>query len=146
MSDSLLLSVRRLFAVFGLALLPQLTAAGLASAAQTQTFTPEGGVYQSYAVPAEATELKIVAIGGAGNAGECYAPGPGGSGAKVTAVISVRERQRLYVQFGGGARGGASCSGVGGGEGGGASDVREQPYSSAAGSWSPAAAVAEEER
>lgn len=129
MSNKLQVGPRRLLLALALALFCQLTAAAVARAGQTQTFTPEAGASQAYSVPAEVTELKVTAVGGAGQAGSCYTPGPGGSGAKVTAVIEVREREKLYVQFGGGGRGGSSsfCP-EGGGEGGGASDLRALPY------------------
>ncbi len=129
MSDKLQLTAWRLAVALAVALLCQLVGARIAAAGQTQTFTPENGAEQAYSVSPEVTELKITAIGGAGKEASCDFQAAGGSGAKVTAVIDVREREKLYVQFGGGGLGGsASVCGVGGGEGGGASDVRELPY------------------
>ena len=54
------------------------------------------------------------------------AGGAGGAGAEVSGVLTVSEGQTLYVDFGGGGKGGAvtECSQPGRSAGGGASDVR----------------------
>ena len=98
--------------------------------AATETFKPEGGAEQTLEVPEGVAEVQVTAIGGAGQAGgECETGGSsaGGSAAKVTALLSVIETKKLYVDFGGGGSGGASIGCGAGGAGGGASDVRTEP-------------------
>jgi hypothetical protein len=81
--------------------------------AESAAYTPGGGSEQQFVVPAGVTQVKVTAIGGAGE-------GAGGSGAKVTATLTVTPGQTLWVDFGGGGGGGV------GGAGGSASDVRTE--------------------
>src|SRR4051794_13690006 len=110
--------------------------------AESCSSAPSGGetvfscVYggeQSVTVPAGATGLHVVAVGGTGS-------GAGGRGAIVTADLAVDPGQTLYVEVGGGPgqNNGFNGGGQGGGPccnsgfvGGGASDVRTctvQPF------------------
>jgi hypothetical protein len=97
--------------------------------AESKTFKP--GPEQEFKVPAGVTEVQVEAIGGAGGAGGTCKGGvtyAGGSGAKVTVTLSVSGVKTLYVDFGGGGKGGANLENCypPGGDGGGASDVRTE--------------------
>ena len=103
--------------------------------ANSETFKPVGHE-QAYTVPAGVTQVEVAATGGAGQGvANCnFGYAAGGSGAKITAQLSVIGIKTLYVDFGGGGSGGApvDCAGgesVNGGAGGGASDVRTEPGS-----------------
>ena len=87
--------------------------------AASTTYTPGGGSEQQFLVPEGVTQIEVTAIGGAGGSTE---EAPGGSGAKVTATLTVTPEQTLYVDFGGG----GAAGGEGAGKGGGASDVRTE--------------------
>ena len=116
-----------------LLLVSGLLLAGAASAsAESKTFTPTGGAEQEFVVPGGVTHIEVSAVGGAGHAGHsCDSANEpsGGAGAKVTAQLTVKPGQKLYVDFGGGGAGGAETTGCGklAGAGGGASDLREEP-------------------
>jgi hypothetical protein len=93
--------------------------------AESKTFEPGKGSEQEFKVPAGVTQLEVTAVGGAGQEGDNCNPeggGAGGAGAKVSAVLTVSEGQTLYVDFGGGGKGGAviECSQPGRSAGGGA--------------------------
>jgi hypothetical protein len=97
--------------------------------AESKTFEPGKGSEQEFKVPAGVTQVAVTAVGGAGQEGAaCYPEGggAGGAGAEVSGVLTVSEGQTLYVDFGGGGKGGAvtECSQPGRSAGGGASDVR----------------------
>lgn len=89
------------------------------------------GAEQCYTVPAWATSVSVVAVGGRGGGGGSAG---GGFGADVRGELSVSPGELLYVEVGGNGSatgagafngGGApSTAGLGGGGGGGASDVR----------------------
>ncbi|HEY1517915.1 MAG TPA: glycine-rich protein [Solirubrobacteraceae bacterium] len=95
------------------------------AAASAQTFSPTGSE-RTYTVPAGATEIHVVAVGGSG-----YGPSStGGEGAVVTAELPVTAGTQLLVEVGGN---GTQCyfgcpppafNGGGDGSGGGASDLR----------------------
>jgi hypothetical protein len=101
-----------------------------------QTFKYTGAA-QTFTVPSDVTQIKIVALGGNG-AGA--AASPGGYGGRVTGTFSVTPNERLIVYVGGAGAtnmtGGFNGGGTGGygtsklssheagGGGGGASDVR----------------------
>lgn len=104
--------------------------------AESTPFTPKGGTEQEFVVPAGVTHIEVSAVGAAGHAGRsCDSANepPGGAGAKVTAQLTVKPGQKLYVDFGGGGAGGNESQGCGpvAGAGGDASDVREEPGGSA---------------
>jgi hypothetical protein len=85
------------------------------------------GTY-SWTVPAGVTSIQVVAIGGgAGGSGESYGSGsPGGSGAQVTATLSVTAGQLIALVVGGGGISGLSPGGgicPSGGGGGGATSI-----------------------
>jgi hypothetical protein len=86
------------------------------AAASSTTYIPAGGSEQQFVVPPLVSQVEVAAIGGAGGGLGFF--GPGGSGAKVTATLIVQPGQTLYVDFGGG--------GLGGGNGGDASDIRTE--------------------
>jgi hypothetical protein len=87
--------------------------------AEKVEFTPESPEKtHEFTVRAGVTQIEVTAIGGAGGS---TVVAPGGSGAKVTATLTVTPGQKLYVDFGGG---GAGANG--GGKGGGAFDVRTE--------------------
>jgi len=99
-----------------------------AAAVENRIFKP--GPEQEFKVPAGVTQVQVEAVGGAGGVGhvctgsETFA---GGSGAKVTATLPVSGVKTLYVDFGGGGKGGAGSGCYpAAGDGGGASDVRTQ--------------------
>jgi hypothetical protein len=100
--------------------------------AGSATFTPTGGAEQEFVVAWGVTHIEVSAVGAAGHVGRScnsvHEP-PGGTGAKATAQLTVKQGQKLYVDFGGGGAGGNETTGCGklGGAGGGASDVREEP-------------------
>lgn len=105
------------------------SASAYAGAVENRIFKP--GPEQEFKVPAGVTQVQVEAVGGAGGVGgvcagsETYA---GGSGAKVTATLSVSGVKTLYVDFGGGGKGGAASGCYpAAGDGGGASDVRTEP-------------------
>jgi hypothetical protein len=94
----------------------------------TETFKSTG-LEQAFTVPAGVTSVHVQAIGAAGHAGttnnDPYESGaPGGVGADVTGELPVTPGETLYVEVAGDGVGGAGTPGAGGGEGGGASDVR----------------------
>ena len=114
-------------------LLVLMVAAVLASSAnafaETKTFLATEGSEQTYTVPAGVKQIQVSAVGGAGKPGSvCVGTHsyPGGAGAKVTATLEVSEGKTLYVDFGGGGKGGVETCVNGAGEGGGASDVRTE--------------------
>ena len=96
------------------------------------TFLPTGGVEQEFVVAWGVTQIEVSAVGAAGHVGHScnsvYEPA-GGAGAKASAQLTVKQGQKLYVDFSGGGAGGNETTGCGklGGAGGGASDVREEP-------------------
>jgi hypothetical protein len=121
MGEGILMRLQGLFVRSGV--LVVLAAVGVlgfsASAfAESTSYTPGGGSEQPFVVPAGVSKIEVTAIGGAGGS---TVAGPGNSGAKVTATLTVTPGQKLYVDFGGG---GAGANG--GGNGGGASDVRSE--------------------
>jgi hypothetical protein len=104
------------------------SASAYAGVVENRIFKP--GPEQEFKVPAGVTQVQVEAVGGAGGVGhvcagsETYA---GGSGAKVTATLSVSGVKTLYVDFGGGGKGGAASGCYpAAGDGGGASDVRTE--------------------
>ncbi len=110
-----------------------MVAAALASSAnafaETKTFLATEGPERTYPVPAGVAQIQVTAVGGAGQPGSvCVGTHsyPGGAGAMVTATLDVSEGKTLYVDFGGGGKGGVETCVKGAGEGGGASDVRTE--------------------
>ena len=83
-------------------------------------------------VPAGVTSLHAVAVGGQGGAVAGGLPGApplaGGFGAVVTGDIAVTPGETLYLEVGGNGQVANPFAGTGSG-GGGASDVRTQPFS-----------------
>ncbi len=107
-------------------------AAGTSAAATppsvSETFASTG-VEQSFTVPAGVTEIRVRAIGAAGEAGRVESPfsaaAPGGYGADMAGDLPVTPGEVLYVEVANKGWGGGGIGGFeGGGEGGGASDVR----------------------
>ena len=93
----------------------------LAAPAETRVLNPAGGAAQSFEVPAGVTQIRVSAVGGAGQ-GTCL-NALGGAGAAVGAVLSVTPHELLYIDFtGGGAA--AELLGCTLARGGDASDVR----------------------
>jgi len=95
---------------------------------ESATFTPTGAE-QTFTVPAGVTSVHVQAIGAAGHTGATNddpneTGAPGGVGADVTGVLPVTPGETLYVEVAGDGLGGGGAPGIGGGEGGGASDVR----------------------
>jgi len=94
---------------------------------KTEVFEASKGSSFEFQVPAGVTQVEVTAIGGAGVAGHACSNrpvAPGGSGAKVTAVLPVSATKTLSIDFGKGASGGSgSAACAGGGSGGGASTV-----------------------
>lgn len=99
-------------------------------------FKPSETPPREFKVPAGVSEITVVAVGGAGQAGPtCFGEpeggGAGGAGAKITATLQVHEGETLYVEFAGAGAGGATIAGEGrcnrkGGNGGSASDLRSE--------------------
>ncbi len=91
------------------------------------------GAEQTFDVPAGIFQIRVLAIGANGGNGDEQ----GGTGAQVSATVSVTPGQTLYVEVAGngqskgaglgGSGGGGSGGGEGSGGGGGASDVRTSP-------------------
>ena len=91
-------------------------------------FKPESPeTTHEFTVPAGVSQIEVTAVGGAGQPGE-GGSGAKGTGAKVTAVLPVHAGESLYAVFGGEGKGGA-YSGISGGAGGGASDLRTEAAS-----------------
>lgn len=109
--------------------------AGPASASSkvTETFTSTGAE-QSFYVPAGVTSVRVRAIGAPGETAFSDSPfqtaAPGGSGAVVTSVLPVTPGETLYLEVVAGGFNGGGLPGPGGGNGGGASDVRTIPSAS----------------
>src|SRR5215831_3049353 len=112
----------------------------LAAAVTPASTFASTGAEQTYAVPAGATAVTIIAVGAPGGAGSGGTAG--GTGAVVTATVPLPAgTTTLYVEVGGagttapesnaGGFNGGGGSGIGGG-GGGASDVRTCSMSSCA--------------
>jgi hypothetical protein len=117
--------------VFGASVLMLVAVLGVSASAYAETKTFKPGPEQEFKVPAGVTEVQVEAVGGAGGAGGTCKGGvtyAGGSGAKVTATLSVSGVKTLYFDFGGGGKGGANLENCypPGGDGGGASDVRTE--------------------
>jgi uncharacterized repeat protein (TIGR02543 family) len=88
-------------------LLPASAPAGTAGTPVTLTFTTIGE--HSFTVPANVSQLHVVAVGGKGAAGgtgpDGTIGGQGGNGARVTADVSVTPGATLYAEVGGNAVG-----------------------------------------
>jgi hypothetical protein len=102
-----------------------ITSVGVACPPATSYTTP--GTY-NLTVPAGVTSIQVVAIGGGGGgSGEIFGIGAtGGSGAQVTAALSVTAGQVIALVVGGGAHGGLTPGGgicSTGGGGGGATSI-----------------------
>ncbi len=97
---------------------------------KTETFLAKTASEQEFKVPPDVSQIEVTAVGGAGKSGDLcdgashsYA---GGAGAKVSETLAVSEGKTLYIDFGGGGKGGAEANCPGSAEGGGASDVRAE--------------------
>ncbi|MGA9874752.1 MAG: choice-of-anchor D domain-containing protein [Solirubrobacteraceae bacterium] len=125
---------RRGFAAVGAVLVAGALACASAAAATpptvTQTFSSIG-TEQSFTVPAGVSSVRVNAIGEAGEAGQDDSPfeaaAPGGDGASVTGQLPVTAGETLYVEVAAPRSGSGGLGSFGGGEGGGASDVRTVP-------------------
>jgi hypothetical protein len=129
---------RRSFGAAGVVLAAGALAASASMAATPSTivepFSPTGAE-QPFQVPAGVTSVRVRAIGGAGEearfGGFEQAPAPGGAGAVVTGQLSVTPDETLYVEVASSGFNGSGMPGfIGGGAGGGASDVRTVPMGS----------------
>jgi hypothetical protein len=99
-----------------------------------ETFSSTGSE-QLFEVPAGVTNVRVRAIGAAGETafadGPFEAPAPGGDGAAVAGSLPVTPGEILYVEVAGNNFNGGAFGGPGGASGGGASDVRVLPRASA---------------
>ncbi|HEY2632580.1 MAG TPA: hypothetical protein VGI26_09415 [Solirubrobacteraceae bacterium] len=99
----------------------------------TETFSSTGAE-QSFVVPAGVTRVRVRAIGAAGETAFSASPfqtaAPGGSGAVVAGGLPVTPGETLYVEVAASGFNGGGVPGPGGGNGGGASDVRAIPSAS----------------
>jgi hypothetical protein len=109
------MGARAAFAAVGV--LVAMAFGAVSASAETVEFKPSAE--QSFKVPAGVSQLEVVAVGGAGEAGGgCTGiGGAGGSGANATATLPVGAGEELKVRFGGGGAGGAGekCNGGAGG-------------------------------
>ena len=97
---------------------------GLA-ASEEFTYT---GAEQAFVVPAGVTSVNVVAIGSAGAASSTLdgaTSQPGGQGARVAGTLAVTPGETLYVEVGGLGCNGSGVAAAQGGDGGGATDIRE---------------------
>src|SRR5690242_7824907 len=96
--------IRRRVARGGLVVLLSVALMAGSASAKTVEFKPPTD--QSFDVPSGVTQLEVVSVGGSGEKGgfcELFSLGGfGGSGAKVTATLTVSAGQKLNVRFGGG--------------------------------------------
>ncbi len=116
-------------AVFAASALAATTSAAATPPTMTEVFASTGAE-QSFTVPTGVTNVRVRAIGAAGEKGQTFGPevvgGLGGDGAIVSAQLPVTPGEVFYVEV---ANGGGT-GGPGAGNGGGTSDVRTIPEAS----------------